>query len=198
VSGTFLDSLLGEPTAAARPSSAGDFIVTRLLRESLLPDDTILHFDSPAFANSRPFADTQPSALPTTPGRSPPLTVARPSSSRRLTETISEASIDPGAGAGGGDPGSETSVGLVVGVVLAVLLLLAAAIIFLIYWRHRQSTEGKVNEYETEVEHQADTVEYAQTETITFEDAFDNPLSAVGVSEDSGGVFIVKPEEGLY
>jgi hypothetical protein len=118
---------------------------------------------------------------------------------RTRTDTRSEISLNV-AGGSGGNPGGETSVGLVVGIVLGLLFLIAGLVIFLIFLRRRASTEGCPNEYEIETEHTtaSGTVEYLEAEVTTFDEVFDNPLSAAGVSEDSGGVFMVVPEEGAY
>jgi hypothetical protein len=160
--------------------------------ESSQPSTVSSDVESPATATSGSRSISRASSpVP------PPATAVPGTQSARLTDTPSEISLAV-AGGSGGDPGGETSVGLVVGVVLAVLLLLIAGIIFLLYFRHRQSTEGGPNEYETEVEHPTDTVEYVETAAVTFEEVFDNPLSAAGVSEDSGDVFKVALEEGMY
>jgi hypothetical protein len=117
-----------------------------------------------------------------------------------VTKTLSEASVDV-AGGGGGvvtDTGNN-SVGLIVGVVFGILFLLVGLLIFFAYLRRRQSTDDYVNEYETEVETSASHMSDPESETMTLEDDFDNPLSAIGVSSgDSGYVFMMATEEGVF
>jgi hypothetical protein len=93
---------------------------------------------------------------------------------------------------------TTSAVGLILGIVLGVLLLIGLLVFFLVYLRRDQTTDECPNEYEIEVESSTranDSTEYVETEITIFEDDYDNRLSAVGASGDSGGVFMATPEE---
>jgi hypothetical protein len=115
------------------------------------------------------------------------------------TANASQTPIGYDGGATGKDPGGSDT-GLIVGLVLGLLALIAIAVLFLLFvWRRGQSSGDYVNEYETEVERSRESVEYVDTEIATFEDDYENPLSAVGGSEGSAGIFgCGGVEEGVY